>query len=191
MSSSEIRAEIVPINPDFDVAEAVLRDREEINRRAHLVGLILWSDGERMPLDVFSYIREASRSFQYGCFLGAIALASCAVETIINHDSRTKPTEWRSLSPKTLEYAQARGLPVQVLLSPSETIGKGRPLFVDRRHKTAHGDIANIIATLSDYDPGAEAAALDQIKKASRFICEWFNTSPDVQQKRVTNHQWP
>jgi hypothetical protein len=116
MSSSEIRAEIVQINPDFDVAEAAFDDREEINRRARFVGVIHWTDAERMPLDVFSYIREASRSFESGCFLGAIALASCAVETIINHDSRTKPAkpaEWRSLSPTTLEYAQARGLPVR------------------------------------------------------------------------------
>jgi len=55
-----------------------------------MAGVLLWSEGERMPLDVFSYIREATRAFEFGCFLGSITLASCAVETILNKDSRMR-----------------------------------------------------------------------------------------------------
>lgn len=163
----------------------------EINRRAHLIGVIYWTDGERMPLDVFSYIREASRSFQFGCFLGAITLASCAVETILNQDSRTKSGKWMYLDPKTLRKAHTAGLPVQALLSPDESMNKGIPVFVRRRNETAHGNVSDVIRTLSDYDPDAESAALDQLGKASRFICDWFNSSPDVQQKRIKNNAWP
>jgi hypothetical protein len=180
---------------DADASEALLHDREGINRRAHLVKVIYWTDGELMPIDVFSYIREASTAFEVGCFLGAIALASCAVEIIINHDSRSSRSggkDWMNLNRRTLQAAQGAGFPVQELLSPDERIDdEDSPVFVRRRNKTAHGDVSALIRTLSDYDPGAEAAAFDQLQKASRFVCEWFNSSPDVQQKRIMNHRWP
>lgn len=119
-------------------------------------------------------IREASRAFQFGCFLGAIALASCAVETILNHDGRTRGRKWKNLDPPTLRAAHAVGLPAQTLLSADERIDQGAPIFVRRRNKTAHGNVSDLIRTLAAYDPDAEIAALDQLLKASRFVCEWF-----------------
>src|SRR5262245_7507762 len=112
---------------DADASEALLHDREGINRRAHLARVIYWTDGERMPLDVFSYIREASGCFEVGCFLGTIALASCAVETILNRDSRKGRTNWIYLDPQALRIADKAGFPVEELLSPDESIDKGVP----------------------------------------------------------------
>jgi hypothetical protein len=39
------------------------RESAEIARREELVGAVHWTDSERMPIDLFSYIREASRCF--------------------------------------------------------------------------------------------------------------------------------
>ena len=60
----------------------------EIARREKLVGVILWTEAERMPIDLFSYIREASRCFSVARYLAAIAMASCAVELVLNRDRR-------------------------------------------------------------------------------------------------------
>jgi WD40-like Beta Propeller Repeat len=46
----------------------------------------------------------------------------------------------------------------------------------------AHGEISAMIKDIVDYDPKAEVEALDQLKKGDRFIVEWFNTAPDVQE---------
>src|SRR5262249_19748618 len=105
--------------------------------------------------------------------------------------SRTKGKKWMYLEPKTVRHAHSLGLPVQALLSPNEAVSKGISAFVRRRNDTAHGNVSDVIRTLSDYDPGAEAAALDQLQKALRFVRDWFNSSPDVQQKRIKNHRWP
>jgi hypothetical protein len=51
-----------------------------------------------------------------------------------------------------------------------------------RLRAVAHGDIADIFRNLTDYDLVAEQEALDQLTKANRFLVEWFNTAPDVQE---------
>jgi hypothetical protein len=146
VSEREIKAELLPMSDDADASEALLHDREGINRRAHLLKVIYWTDGERMPIDVFSYIREASRCFEVGCFLGTIALASCAVETILNNDIRTHRRKWIYLDPQVLQTAHTKGLPVQNLLSPDESIDAKRPsIFVKRRNETNHGNVSSLI----------------------------------------------
>jgi hypothetical protein len=42
-----------------------------------------------MPLDLFSYAREAKRCFAVGRFLGTVVLASNLVEIVVNKDQRT------------------------------------------------------------------------------------------------------
>jgi hypothetical protein len=33
--------------------------------------------------------------------------------------------------------------------------------------------------------------ALTQMKKAQSFVMEWYNSAPDVQNRRIINHRWP
>jgi hypothetical protein len=176
----------------------VAKEYAEIGRRELPVGIVFWTDSERMPIDLFSYIREASRCFIIARYLAAIAMASCAIELVLNRDSRTRGAAmrriggWATLNNLNLITANTLGLPVQYLCSADEQIQSTPPLlFVERRNKVAHGDVMHMIATLSDYDAKAEDEALDQILKAQRFVVEWFNTAPDVQERHIANHRWP
>lgn len=58
-------------------------------------------------------------------------------------------------------------------------------------NKIAHGEIVHLVSDLSDYDPGAERIADEQGLKMRKFVSEWFNTAPDVQQGHIRNNQWP
>ena len=166
----------------------------EIGRRSDVVGVVLWSEGERMPTDLFSYIREASSCFSVARYLAAITMASCAVELVLNRDSRTRGHGgmrriggWATLNNPNLITAGNLGLPVQHLCSTNEQMQPTPSLlFVERRNKVAHGDVSDLISDIS-----AEEEALDQIQKADRFLLEWFNTAQDVQERRIANHRWP
>jgi hypothetical protein len=88
--------------------------------------------------------------------------------------------------------AQDLGLPVLALCSEGESLNREPALvFVQRRNKVAHGDVYPMLSTLSDYDPKAEQEAFDQVLKSQRFIVDWFNTSPDVQDGLIQEHHWP
>jgi hypothetical protein len=47
------------------------------------------------------------------------------------------------------------------------------------------------VNTLSGYDPGAKQLAAAQEVKMRKFVTEWFNTAPDVQQGHIKDHRWP
>lgn len=143
-------------------------------------------------------MREAGRCFHVGCFLGTIALASDLVEIILNRDSRTQMAQftrmkgWATLNNKNLNVAHQNGLPVHLLLSSGENVDQPDPVaFVSRRNKVAHGNVLELIRDLSDYCDNAEEEALDQLDKAERFLVEWFNAAPDVQERKIRNHRWP
>jgi hypothetical protein len=171
----------------------------EIARRETLVGVIYWTEAERMPNDLFSYIREASRCFSVARYLAAIAMACCAVELVLNRDRRIRGQGkirriggWAALNNPNLIAAGSLGFPIQYLCSAGEQIQPTPPLlFVERRNKVAHGDVVHMLTDISDYDANAEQEALDQIQKAQRFVIEWFNTAPDVQERHIANHRWP
>jgi hypothetical protein len=159
-----------------------------------------WRPAERMPLDLFSYTREAVHCLDRGRFLAAISMASTAVELILNRDGRMKRlTEiaqathgWLKLNNRTLRVARKNILPTHALLSEGDDLDSTRPIsFVDLRNKIAHGEIAHLVTTLSDHDPSAERLACEQVRKMRRFVSEWFNTAPDVQEGRIRNHRWP
>ncbi len=170
-----------------------------INRRMSQHGVIYWVPSENMPLDLFSYIREAGSCFDVARFLATIVLASGVVEIILNRDSRTKAIKldrfgdgWAKLNKQNLSVAGSAGLPVNVLLDSGESLLAQNPIrFIERRNKVAHGEILHLIRTLSDYDPVAENEASDQFMKAQRFLVEWFNTAADVQESRIRKHRWP
>ena len=170
----------------------------DINRRHDQVGVIYWYPAERMPIDLFSYIREASRCYTLAQYLAAITMSSSAIELILNRDQRTKGLqlkrigEWATLRNDNLSVAGNLGLPVSLLVDAGEDITQKAPIrFVNRRNKVAHGDVDYLLSTLADYDSSAESEAFDQIIKAQRFVVEWFNTSPDVQTGSIVNHGWP
>lgn len=154
---------------------------------------------DRYPLDLFSYTREAAHCFVERRFLSCIAMASSAVEIILNRDSRLKALPnfkgadgWAYLNNRTLRIAGDHGLPSHVLLSKGESLQSRKPIgFVEMRNKIAHGDIAHLVSDLSDYDPEAERIADEHEEKMRKFVSEWFNTAPDVQQGHIRNNRWP
>jgi hypothetical protein len=171
----------------------------QINRRFRLARIIYWSPSVKMPLDLFSYIREAALCFTVARFLSTIVLSSSAVELILNRDQRTRNHPelrriggWATLNNQNLAIAGAQGLPVSVLVSEGENLAAGQPVrFVARRNKVAHGEIFSMFRNLTDYDPSAEHEALDQLGKSQRFVVDWFNGAPDVQECHIQNHRWP
>ena len=160
--------------------------------------LIRWSPAERMPLDVFSLVREAARCYEAACYLATIAMSGAAVEVVMNRDRRTRSLPlrridgWATLNNGNLDKVRDAGLPVDTLLSAGESTKDAATItFVRLRNKVAHGDFGEFVRTLSDYDANAKAAALDQATRAIRFVAEWFNAAPDVQDGHINNHQWP
>jgi hypothetical protein len=190
----------IPYSPaDLAYMEALLCcSAGTVAQRAARTRPVFWTSGEQMPLDLFSFMREAGRCFHVGCFLGTIALASDLVEIILNRDSRTQMAQltrmkgWATLNNKNLNVAHQNGLPVHLLLSSGENVDQPDPVtFVSRRNKVAHGNVLELIRDLSDYCDNAEEEALDQLDKAERFLVEWFNAAPDVQERKIRNHRWP
>jgi len=153
---------------------------------------------ERYPIDLFSYTREALHCMQERRFLACIAMASTAVEIILNRDRRLKALlnfkssdGWAYLNNRSLRTARKNGLPAGALLSPGDDLDSRKPIaFVELRNKIAHGEIAHLVTGLSDYDPSAEQMAADQETKMRLFVSEWFNTAPDVQEGYIRNNHW-
>jgi len=154
---------------------------------------------DRYPIDVFSYTREATHCFHERRFLACIAMASTAVEVILNRDRRLRALlgfkssdGWAYLNNRTLRIARDNGLPSNALLSSGEDLDGQKPIaFVEVRNKIAHGDVAHFVSDLSDYDPGAKRIADEQALKMRKFVSEWFNTAPDVQDGHIRNNRWP
>jgi len=157
------------------------------------------SHSERYPLDLFSYTREAGYCLDEHRFLAAIAMASTAIELILNRDRRLRTlpklkriSGWATLNNGNLRVARERGLPVHTLLSPGEDLCRLQPIaFVELRNKVAHGEIGHFVRDLSDYDPDAARLATEQDSKMRHFVSEWYNTAPDVQEGHIRNHRWP
>jgi hypothetical protein len=154
---------------------------------------------ERLPVDLFSYTREAGNCLQGRRFLACISMASTAVETILNRDQRLRtlpdykaPDGWAYLNNRTLRTARENGLPTNKLLSPGDDLNGRKPiLFVELRNKIAHGEITRLVTDLSDYDPSAEQMAADQETKMRLIVSEWFITAADVQEGHIRKNRWP
>jgi len=126
-------------------------------------------------------------------------MASTAVEIILNRDRRLRALPnfkgsdgWAYLNNRTLRIARDSGLPSNALLSEDDDLDSQTPIaFVVARNKIAHGEIDHLVNDLSDYDPRAEQIATDQGLKMRKFVSEWFNTAPDVQEGHIRNNRWP
>src|SRR6266403_3221920 len=103
---------------------------------------------ERMPMDLFSYTREAGHCLLERRFLASIAMASTAVELILNRDRRLRALPdfqraygWANLNNRTLRIARENGLPTDALLSARDDLDSNTPIgFVELRNKVAHGE---------------------------------------------------
>lgn len=154
---------------------------------------------ERMPLDLFSYTREAGYCLDEHRFLAAITMASTAVELILNRDRRLRDLPdfqgayaWANLNNRTLRIARDNGLPTDALLSAGDDLDSDQPIaFVELRNKVAHGEITHLVSDLSDYDPDAARLAAEQDSKMRHFVSEWYNTAPDVQGGHIRKNRWP
>lgn len=154
---------------------------------------------ERLPMDLFSYTREAGHCLRERRFLACIAMASTAVEIILNRDRRLRALPdykasdgWAYLNNRTLRTARENGLPTDKPLSLGDDLNARKPIeFVELRNKIAHGEITRLVTDLSDYDASAEGMAADQETKMRLFVSEWFNTAPDVQEGHIRNNRWP
>jgi hypothetical protein len=150
-------------------------------------------------MDLFSYTREAIHCFDECRYLAAITMASTAVELILNRDRRLRTLSfkrsrdgWVYLNNRNLRIAREHGLPTDALMSEGDDLDSEKPIaFVELRNKVAHGEIANFVSTLSDYDPGAKEFAAEQEEKMRKFVSEWFNTAPDVQDGHIRDNRWP
>jgi hypothetical protein len=58
---------------------------------------------ERLPMDVFSYTREAGHCLQERRFLACVAMASTAVELILNRDRRLRVLRRTRVVPATFQ----------------------------------------------------------------------------------------
>ncbi len=115
----------------------------EINKRFSQAQMLYWSPSTKMPLDLFSYVREASLCFTIARYLACLVLSSSAVELVLNRDTRTKDlgdlrrvAGWATLNNQNLDTALRHGLPVNSLLSAGESLKDTTPIaFVNRRRK--------------------------------------------------------
>ncbi len=163
---------------------------EGVDKRFAEAGVVYWVPAEAMPLDLFSYLREASLCFTVSRFLAAISMSSGLAEIIINRDSRMANRQgvhrldgWASLSNRNLREAREAGLPVTELLDGGEDVANDQHAirFVRLRHKVAHGDLRDFPEALTDYSPPYEDEAKNQLSKAMKFLIAWFNSTPDIQ----------
>jgi hypothetical protein len=96
------------------------------------------------------------------------------------------------LNNRTLRIARDNGLPSNALISSGADLDGKKPIaFVEMRNKVAHGDVAHLVSDLSDCDSDAEKIADAQALRMRKFVSEWFNTAPDVQEGHIRNNRWP
>jgi hypothetical protein len=100
---------------------------------------------ERLPMDLFSYTREAIHCFDQGRYLAAITMASIAVELILNRDGglrhlgemRRSRDGWAYLNNGNLRIARESGLSINGLLSEGDDLDGHKPIaFVELRNKS-------------------------------------------------------
>jgi hypothetical protein len=150
-----------------------------------------------LPRDVAAYGREAPNCFNERRYLATIILSSAAIEIILNKDSRMRAAgrDWQNLNMKQLREGDLKGLPLKALLGPGESLRDKSIEFIDLRNRLAHGNLQGIVGFehtgTPDYSEDARETALSHMKKAEAFVMEWYNTSPDVQDRRIVDHTWP
>lgn len=192
-------------DPEKKIEASLLRPREgagkywwetflrahisDINRRFNQAKALYITVPAEAPLDLFSYIREAALCFEIGRYLPAIAIASQSVELILRRDRRVQPGTvsdpndgtGATLSIHSLAEAARLGLPMALLLSPTETFEpRGSIAFVERYDRVLRGDVSVWFHAISEYVPSVEHEALDQLEKAQRFVVAWFNSSHEI-----------
>ena len=159
--------------------------------------VVYFTQAMHYPSDVFAYGREAANCFEEKRYLATITMASAMVEVILNKDGRIRVPApgWRPLTMKLVRTGQRAGLPISTLLEGHETVATNSIAFIELRNRIAHGNLTGIVGFENrgtpDYSQQARTIALKHLLKAERFVIEWYNTSPDVQQRKIIRHRWP
>ena len=185
---------------DQHLAEPPKAERRLIRpefQRNGVTHVVYFSQATHHPSDVFAYGREALHCFMDRRYLATITMANALVEIVLNKDSRMRTSTgmWCTLSLKLVRTAERHGLPVHQLLNQGEGLTGKSLAFIDLRNRIAHGNLAGLIGFehegTPDYSAHAREVALEHLEKAERFEVEWYNTSPDVQERRIIHHRWP
>jgi len=173
-------------------------------RRAERIGYVNLHDvdSEIVQTDI-----DATYSFIFGLYAATIFFASRAVEMAINTDPRMRELKelehqkWLNLNRRNLREARDRGIPIGCLLDAGENVlldnseggskcpnhkeGKKQPIFLERRNKLVHGDMAGYrkatgfydapFDVTMPYDPMAptEDDTCDQLTKSRSFLIQW------------------
>jgi hypothetical protein len=161
----------------------------DINRRFNQAKTLYLTAPDKVPVDLFSYSREAALCFEIGRYLPAIALASASARLILERDPRMRghgplirhATQEVVLCCHNLMTARQLGLLTDELLSKDEVLGPNASIrFVERNNIVVRGDVSGWYRAISEYVPSIEHEALDQLEKAQCFLVSWFNTSRDL-----------
>jgi hypothetical protein len=177
--------------------KASLRSVKPEYQRNGLRHVVYFTQATHLPSDVSAYGREAPNCFDQKRYLATIILASAMVEVILNKDTRMLRLGggWRNLNMKFLKEAGRKGFPVARLLGTGESFGGASIEFIELRNRIAHGNLSGIVGFehrgTPDYSPEARERALNHLRKAEDFVVDWYNTSPDVQERRIRHHRWP
>jgi hypothetical protein len=171
---------------------ASLRQMVPEFQRNGLTHVAYFTQATHHPNDLFAYGREAFKCFMERRYLATIMMASAVIEVTLNKDSRMRtPTGvWRTLSMKLLRLGKRNGLPIDRLLEPGESLQAKSIAFLNLRNRIAHGNLAGLIGFehrgTPDYSPEARDVALKHLSKTEQFEVDWYNTAPDVQDRRIT-----
>lgn len=93
---------------------------------------------------VSKYYLEAGLCYITGLFVASTLASSASVEAAITRDPRMaqlKTPDRPMLTIEIVKQAKARGLPIDMLFLMGDNLDQDRVMFVDIRHKFAHGDL--------------------------------------------------
>jgi hypothetical protein len=182
---------------ETDRPRASLRQIRPEYQRNGLTHVVYFTHATHHPSDVFACGREAGNCFEEKRYLATITMASAMVEVILNKDSRMRISAggWRTLTMKLVRAGQRNGVPVDRLFDAGEGLTTRSIAFIELRNRIAHGNLTDLVgfehSGTPDYSPEAREVALKHLAKAENFVVEWYNTSPDVQDRRIMRHRWP
>ena len=151
-------------------------------------------NGKSFTPEVFAPLWESRWCFLFGFYLASISQISSSVEIAINSDIRLKAEKnktknnWLMLNKQTFQLGIGAKLPISFLLKQDEILDdriKSKPLFVERRNKIAHGDIAD--KSFSDIWVNSEKAqqeSLEHLIMGQDFLLNWAQSEGNPANKK-------
>lgn len=197
----------------IDIAKILGMDTEDVKNRAAKIeafeGLSIMSEKNKPNkfsasehLGIQDALISAAKCYCLSLHDACIIFASIAVECVLNWDSRlqtvrkskSKELGWLRINNRNLLCVHYKGLPVEALLYPDETINALEPKcapikFVFLRNKHAHGDYSGLDVIHYAVEDGDEipvyrqpspSDALEQLNRSINFVMKWAGSKPEV-----------